>query len=157
MKVFDGLLSEIDEKLPLSGHVFRLLEHIDLVEDLIAFLFVWPQKVVISDPESDIIIRTVIVIISALNTVCFLIGAVQALDDLLEGTEFFGDFIIIRQADDLSDVKLEILTVFMEELLCCQDIRTVTVRDKAEVVREFSEPAEGHTHSQDTGADASVV
>ena len=127
LKVFDGLLTQIDEELPLGRHVFSLFQHLVPVEDLISVFLVRAQEVVVSDPESDVIVRSIVVVIAAFHTVCLLVGAVETFDELLEGTEFFGYFIVIRKTDDLCDVELKVFTVFMEELLGGQDIGTVSV------------------------------
>ncbi len=157
LKVFDGLLTQIDEELPLGRHVFSLFQHLVPVEDLISFFLVRAQEVVVSDPESDVIVRSIVVVIAAFHTVCLLVGAVETFDELLEGTEFFGYFIVIRKTDDLCDVELKVLTVFMEELLGSQDIGAVTIGDKAEVIREFFESPESHPHGQDAGTDTAVI
>ena len=95
--------------------------------------------------------------LAAFHTVCLLVSAVETFDELLEGTEFFGYFIVIRKTDDLCDVELKVFTVFMEELLGGQNIGTVSVSNKAEVLRELCKAAESHPHGQDAGADTAVI
>ena len=157
LKVFDGLLTQIDEELPLGRHVLSLFQLLDPVEDLIAFFLVRPQEVVVGDPKSDVIVRSIVVVIAAFHTVCLLVGTVETLDELLEGAEFSGHFIIVRKTDDLGDVELKVITVFVEELLSGKDVSTVPVGNKAEVIREFCKAAESHPHGQDAGPDTAVI
>ena len=63
LKVFDGLLAEIDEELPLGRHVFSLFQHLDPVEHLIAFFLVRTKEVVVGDPECDVVVRAIVVVI----------------------------------------------------------------------------------------------
>ena len=52
----NGLLSKEDQKLPLAWHVIRSLEHVYLVEYFISRMFMWSQEVIVSHPESQVIV-----------------------------------------------------------------------------------------------------
>ena len=72
-------------------------------------------------------------------------------------TEFFRDCIFVRQTDDLRDIKLEVFSELVKELLGGKQVGTVAVGDKTEAVGKFFKVLEGHAHSHDTGPDTAVV
>ena len=92
-----------------------------------------PQKVVVCHPQCKIVAGTVITIETVGGTVGSLVGAVQSFDHLLVWTEFLGNGIIVCKANDLSDLKLELLAELSEELLCGKDVGAVSVRNEPEV------------------------
>ena len=113
--------------MPLGGHVPCLLQHIDLIEDLISHRLVRTQEVIVGDPERDVIVRAIVVVISALYAVGLLECAIQPFDELFKGTELPGHLIIICQANDLRDMELKVVSVFVKELLGSKNIGTVAI------------------------------
>ena len=90
--------------------------------------------------------------ISAGDAVGLFKGAVQAFDELFEGAEFFGDFIVVRKSDDLRDEDLPVF--FNLELLGGQRICAVSVRNEFQgFAWEFLEFIESHAHGEDAGTD----
>lgn len=151
------MLTEEDKKLPLAGHVVGIFQMFYLIEDTIVVVLVRPQKVIIGDPEGNIVVGAFIVVIAAGYTVGGLKRAVETLDHLLERAELFGDFILIGESDHLGDVKVELLTELVEELLGRKRISAVSIGDEAEVFRELLPFTESHAHGKDAGADTAVV
>ena len=115
------------------------------------------EEVIISDPEGDIVVGTLIVVIAAGYAVGGFKRTVETLDHLFERAELLGDFVLVSKPDDLGDIKTELLTELMEELLCCERIGAVPIGNKAEVFRQFFQLAESHAHGKDTGTDTPVV
>ena len=149
----DYLLAEIDEKLPLAGHVTGTFQEFHLIEwFLTPVFFMRPEEVVISHPERDAVVGTILGPVSAGDAVGFFKGAVQAFDDLLEGSEFFRDLIVIGEPDDLGDEDIPFL--FKLELLGGKRVCTVSVSDEFQgLTGEFLEFIECHTHGEDAGTD----
>ncbi len=56
------MLTEEDEELPFAGHVISALQHFHFIEDFVASVFVWAQEVVVSNPESQVIVGAVDVV-----------------------------------------------------------------------------------------------
>lgn len=50
LKIKDGLLTKEDEKLPFSRHVISPFEHFYFVQDFVAGVLVWTEKIVVSNP-----------------------------------------------------------------------------------------------------------
>ena len=69
----------------------------------------WSEKVIISNPESQVIACAVDVIKTVCRPVRSLVSTVQPFDHLLERTEFSGDFIVVGKSNYLGDFKLEFL------------------------------------------------
>ena len=67
------------------------------------------QEIIISDPKRNAVDSTIFRPIPTGNAVGFLEGTVQALNELLERTEFFRHFIVICKTDDLGDEDVPIL------------------------------------------------
>ena len=120
-------MSEEDEQLPLARHVVGVFQILYLIEDMIVVMLMWPEKVIIGDPEGDIVVGTLIVVIAAGYAVGSLKRAVETLDHLFERAEPFGDFVLVCKPDDLGDAKAELLTELVEELLGRKGISTVSV------------------------------
>ena len=127
------------------------------IEDTIVVVLMRSEKVIISDPEGDIVVGTLIVAIAAGYAVGGFKGTVETLDHLFERAELFGDFVLIRKPDDPGDIKAELLTELVEELLGRKRIGAVAIGDKAEVFRKLLQLTESHAHGKDAGADAAVV
>ena len=118
---------------------------------------VGPEKVVVSNPERKVVVCTVIVIKPVRGAVGSLVCTVETFNHLLIRTEFRGNGIIICQADDLSDLELELLAEFMEELLGGKRIGAEAVGDEAEVFGQFFQMLEGHAHSHNAWTDSAVI
>ena len=153
----DRLLAQEDEQLPLAGHVVSIFQMLYFIENTIAVVLMWPEEVIISDPEGNIVVGTFIVVIAAGDAVGGFKRTVETLDHLFERAELFGDFVLVREPDDLSDIKAEVLTELVEELLCRKRIGAVAIGDKAEVFRKLFQLTESHAHGKDAGTDTAVV
>ena len=98
---------------------------------------------------------TIIRPVSAGDAIGLFKCTIQAFDDLFEGSEFFGDFIVIRESDDLCDEDIPVL--FNLELLGGKRVCTISVSDEFQGLTgeflEILEFIEGHAHGEDTGAD----
>lgn len=108
----DYLLTEEDEQLLFPRHVVSAFQELDIIEDLISVMFVRTQEIIISDPESHVIVGPVDMIKTIRLPIRSLIGLVQAFDDLFERTIRLGDSVIISEPDDLGDPEVE---VFLRE------------------------------------------
>ena len=151
----DRLLSEVDQQLPLAGHVTGAFQQFDFVERLFAAGFLMrAQEVIVSDPEGYAVAGAIFRTVTAGDAVGFFKSAVQPFDKLFERTEFFGYLIAIGQADDLGD---ENVPVFLQlELLCGQRIGAVAIGNELQgFAREFLKFGKSHAHSQDAGSDIS--
>lgn len=153
----DRLLAEKDEQLPLAWHVVGIFQMLYFIENTIVVVLMWSEEVIISDPEGDIVVGTLVVVIAAGDAVGGFKRAVETLDHLFERSELFGDFVLVSKPDDLSDIKAELLAELVEELLGCKWIGAVSIGDKTKVVRKLLQLTESHAHSKDAGADAAVV
>ena len=153
----DRLLPEEDEQLPLAWHVVGIFQMLYFIEDTIVVVLMRSEEVIISDPEGDIVVGTLIVVIAAGYAVGGFKRTVETLDHLFERTELFGYFILVRKSDNLSDVKTEVLTELVEELLSRKRIGAVSIGDKAEVFRQFFQLTESHAHGKDAGTDTAVI
>ena len=153
----DRLLAQEDEQLPLARHVVGIFQMLYFIEDTIVVVLMRSEKVIISDPEGDIVVGTLIVVIAAGYAVGGFKGTVETLDHLFERAELFGDFVLVRKSDDLGDIKAELLTELVEELLGRKRIGAVAIGDKAEVFRKLLQLTESHAHGKDAGTDTAVV
>ena len=133
----DRLLAQEDEQLPLAGHVVSIFQMLYFIENTIVVVLMWPEEVIISDPEGNIVVGTFIVVIAAGDVVEDFKRTVETLDHLFERAELPGDFVLVRKPDDLGDIKTELLTELVEELLGCKRIGAVPIGNKAEVFRQF--------------------
>lgn len=153
----DRLLAKIDHQLPLARHVIAIPYDIVLNRRPVIIEFMWPQEVVVGDPEREVIRSSIIVVKAIGRAVGSFISSVQAFDHLLIGPEFFGDSIIVLEADDLGDIEFKLVTELMEELLCSQRIGAVAVSDEPEAFRKLFKVLESHPHCYDTRPDTTVV
>ena len=157
LELQDCLLSEEDEELPSAWHVVGAVQHVHLVERPVVIVLVGAQKVVVGDPEGQVIVGTVDAVEAVGRPVGGLVGAVEAFDHLLEGTELFRHLVVIGEADDLGDGEPELFAKLMEELLGGQWVCAVAIGDEAEALWKLLEVAESHAHGQDARADAAAV
>ena len=51
--------------LPLAGHVVSIFQLLYFIENTIVVVLMWPEEVIISDPEGNIVVGTFIVVIAA--------------------------------------------------------------------------------------------
>ena len=89
LKVHDGLLAKEDEELPLSGHVLGTFQQIDFVEYFVTEGFVWPEEIIVSNPEGKIVAGTFKVVKAISLAVGRFICAVEPLNELLERPVLF--------------------------------------------------------------------
>ena len=150
-------MPEKDKQLPLARHVVGIFQMLYFIEDTVVVVLMRSEKVIISDPEGDIVAGTLIVVIAAGYAVGGFERTVETLDHLFERAELFGDFVLVREPDDLSDIKAEVLTELVEELLSRKRIGAVAIGDKAEVFRKLLQLTESHAHSKDAGTYPAVV
>ena len=157
LKVENGFLSEIDEKLPLGRHVRRVIQQIDAVKHFVMVVPVRTQEVVVGDPEGEIVVGAVKVVKAVGRPVGGLVGTVEAFYHLLVGPELSRDGIVVCKADDLSDVKPEGIAKASEELLSSQRVDRIAIGNEAELFRKFLKVPESHAHGHDAGTDGTVV
>ena len=153
----DGLLAKEDHQLPFAGHVVSVFDDIVFDRRPEMVQFVGAEKVVVCNPERKVVVGAVIVIKPIRGTVGGLVCTVEPLNHLLIGTEFRGNSVIVRQADDLSNLELELLAELMEELLGSKRIGAIAVSDETEVLWQLLQMLEGHAHGHDAGTDTAVV
>ncbi len=151
------MLTKEDEKLPLAWHVVGTLQHFHLVEDFVFVMLVWAQKVVVSDPESQVIISPFDVVKAVCMTVRSLIGAVESLDHLFKGAVLRRDSVIIGKSDDLCDLERKVFAEPFREFHSGKGIGAIAVSDELEFFRQLCNSQEGHTHGEDAGANAAVI
>ena len=120
-------------------------------------MFVRAQKVIVSDPECQIVVGTVDVVKAVCMTVRGLISPVQAFNHLLEWPVFGGNSIVVCKSDDLGDFKGKVFAQLFYEFHCGERICTVSVCNELKVLRQFCKIPKCHTHSEDTGTDATVI
>ena len=150
-------MPEKDKQLPLARHVVGIFQMLYFIENTIVVVLMRSEEVIISDPKGDIVAGTLIVVIAAGYAVGGFKRTVETLDHLFERAELFGDFVLVRKPDDLSDIKTELLTELVEELLGRKRIGAVAIGDKAEIFRKLLQLTESHAHGKDAGTDAAVV
>ena len=151
----DRLLSEIDEKLPLAGHVPGTFQQLNLVKGLFAAGFLMgTQEIVVRNPEGYAVAGSVFRAVAAGDAVRLLKGAVQPFNDLFERTELFGYLIVIGQAEHLGDEDIPVF--FQLKLLSSKGIGTVSIGNELQCLAgEFLKFIKSHAHREDTGADIS--
>ena len=110
MEVEDCLLAEKDQQLPLSGHVVGTFKDIHFVKDIISFVFMWTQEVIVSNPQGQVIVGTVDAVKSVCRPVGSFVCAVEPLDHLLERPEFPGNLIVVGKPDAVSYTHLTLPT-----------------------------------------------
>lgn len=157
LHIQDGLLPEEDEHLPFAGHVVSALQHLHFVEDVVFIVFMRAQEVIVSDPERQIIVGAVDAVKAGCMAVRGFISPVQAFNHLLEWPVLGGNSIVVGKSNDLGDFKGKVSAQLFYELHCGEGIRTVSVRNEPEVLRQFCKIPERHAHGEDTGAYATVI
>ena len=150
------ILTEQDQDLPLGRHVVGTGKLIKIIQHPVSVVLMRTEEVVVGDPEGDAVVGPIKVVVAAGSPVRAFEGTVKPFHDLLEGTELFGDSILIGKTDDLRDVEFEILAVVQVKLLSGKRIGGIAIGNEAELLRELLEVLQGHAHSQDAGADTTV-
>ena len=117
----------------------------------------WSQEVIVSNPESQIIVGTIDVVKAICVAVRSFIGTVEAFNHLFERPVFCRYRIVVGKSNDLSDIEGKVFFEFAGEFHCGKRVSTVTVSDKFKVFRELCESLENHTHCKDTGTNTTVV
>lgn len=87
----------------MPGMLSAPWEHFYFIEDLIACMLMRTQEVIVSDPESQIIVGTVDVVEPICMAVRSFISTVQSFNHLFEWTMFCRDSIVVGKSNDLSD------------------------------------------------------
>ena len=127
------------------------------IEDSVVVMFMRPEKVVVSHPESQVIVGTIDVVKAVCHSVRGFIGTVEPFDHLFEGAVLFGDGIVVGKSDYLCDLEGECFPKLFGELHGGKRIGTVTIRNEFKRFRELFQTTEGHAHGKDTGTDSTVV
>ena len=78
----------MNQELPFTRHIFRFIEQINIVQNLIVFVLVRPEEVVVSNPECHIVISALKAVVSTADTIGCFECPVESLNHLLERTEF---------------------------------------------------------------------
>ena len=73
-----------DKELPFARHIVSTLQHFYFVEDFVFIVFMWSEKVIISNPESQVIVGAVDVVKAVCVAVRSFIGAVEPFNHLFE-------------------------------------------------------------------------
>lgn len=157
LHVQDGLLTKEDKQLPFARHVVSTLEHFHFVKNFVFIVFVRAQKVVVGNPESQIIVGAFDVVKAVCFPVRSLIGPVQPFYDLLERTVFLRHSIVVGKADHLGDLEGKVPAKLLCEFYGGKRIGAVAISDEFEVFRKFLKPLEGHAHGKDTGSNPAVI
>ena len=108
------------------------------------------KEVVISDPQGNSVIGTIVVIVPAGNTVRSPKSTVQTFDLLFARPEFFGNGVDVCQADHRRNSKGQRAILAQHELLGGKGVRAVTIGDELEGYWQFLEFAESTAHGKDT-------
>ena len=69
LEMDNGLLSEVDKQLPFAWHVSGVFKHINFVKHFVVVVFVWTKEVVVSNPQSYVVVGTFVVVVSAGYTI----------------------------------------------------------------------------------------
>ena len=157
LHIQNGLLTKEDEKLPLTRHVVSALKHFHFVEDFVVIVFVWTKEVIVSNPESKVIVGTVDVAKAVCVTVRSFIGAVEPLNHLFEWAVFCRNSIVVGKSNHLSDLEGKVFPKLFYEFHCSERIGTVAVSDELKVLRQFCESLKSHTHGEDAGTYPTVI
>ena len=146
--VFNGQ-AVIEEEIS-SRHVTDTFQQVHFVQWFFATGYLmWTQEVVVSHPERDTVNGTIVCTIPTKCTVSLFECTIKPFDDLLEGSVFLGNCIVIGQTDDLCDEDILVLLQF--KLLCSKRIGTVAVSNEFQCFTgEVFKVVKSHTHGKDT-------
>ena len=127
------------------------------IEDPVVVVFMRPEKVVVSHPESQVIVGAVDVVKAVCHSVRGFISTVEPFDHLFERAVLFGDGIVVGKSDYLCDLEGECFPKLFGELHGGQRIGAVTICNEFKRFRELFQTTERHAHGKDTGTDSTVV
>ncbi len=115
------------------------------------------QKVIVSNPQGQVITGPV----DAIETVCMavgcLIGAVEPFYHLFVWTVLCGDGIAVGKSENLCNPEGKGIAPLFGKFHCGEGIGAVTISNKLKIFRKLCKAPESHTHGKDTGADTAVV
>ena len=154
LHIQDGLLAKEDEKLPFTGHVISALENLDFVERLVLIMFMGRCSKQTRVPGHNWAVDVVKNVCMAVRS---LISAVESFDHLLEWAVFCRNGIVIGKANDLSDLERKVFAQLLCEFHGGEGICTVAVCNELKVHWQLCKSPECHTHSEDAGANATVI
>ena len=158
LEPYDLSLAEQHQLLPLVRHPLHAFKCGHRVAVRAAAVMVRPEEVVVGDPKGEIQTRIVEAVVTAGIAVRSLESTIQPLDQLLVRPELFRDFIVIGEAEDLSDVEAESFAKPLLELHGGERIGAVAIGNEGEAFRELvSEVRKSLTHGQDAGTDTAVI
>ena len=100
-------------------------------------MFVWTKEVIVSNPESKVIVGTVDVVETVCVTVRSLIGAIEPLNHLFKWAVFCRNSIVVGKSNNLSNFECKVFPKLSYEFHCGERIGTVTVSDELKVFRQF--------------------
>ncbi len=143
--------------MPFARHVVGTLQHVHFVEDFVFIVFVWTKEVIVSDPESKVIVGTVDVVKTVRVTVRSLIGTVQSLNHLFEGAVFRRNSIVVGKPNHLSNLEGKVFPKLLYEFHCSERIGAVAVSDELEVFRQLCKSLKCHTHCQNAGTYPTII
>ena len=69
LEVDNGLLSEVDKQLPFTRHISCTFKHIHFVKHFVVVVLVWTKEVVVSNPQSNVVVGTFVVVVAAGYTI----------------------------------------------------------------------------------------
>ena len=109
------------------------------------------QEVIVSNPESKVIVGAVDVVKSVCVTVRGFVGAVSPFNHLFEWAVFRRNSIVVGKSDDLGDFESKVFAKLLYEFHCSERICTVTIGNELKVFRKLCESQECHTYGEDAG------
>ena len=137
LHIQDCLLTEENEELPFARHVISSPQHFHLIEGFVAGVFVWAKKVVVSHPESKVIVGAVDVVEAVCVPVRSFISPVEPFNHLFERTVLSRNSIAVGKSNDLSDFKGEVFAQLFYKLHGSEGISTVSIGDEFKVLRKL--------------------
>ena len=150
-------LTKIDHDFPFGRHQTDVLEVLYLIQHVDVCVSMRTEEIVVSDPQSKVIVGTDNAVEAVCCPVRSFISPVEPLNQLLHRTEFRGDGVGVGKTDHLRDLELHPVTEFTEELLGSKRIGTVAVGDEPEPFREMIiQLPESLAHCLDAGPDRAV-
>ena len=115
------------------------------------------KEVIVSNPESKVVVGTVDVVKTICVTIRSLIGAVQPFNHLFEWSVFCRNSIVVGKSNNLSDFECKVFSELLSEFHCGKWVGAVSVSDKFKVFRKLCKPLKSHTHGEDAGTDTTIV
>ena len=157
LHIQDGLLAKEDKELPLARHVVGTLQHFHLIEDFVFVVFMRTKEVIVSNPESQVIVGAVNVVETVCVTVRSFVGAVEPFNHLFERTVSCRDSIVVGKSNHLGDFEGKVFPELFYEFHCGERIGTVAVSDELKVFGQFCKPPKSHAHGEDARPHTAVI